>query len=105
MFDHYTRDKLKPQIFQEESVKEFFDWKRKLHGLIMQARKFLSGYCSQVTGLQLSVNRVQKLHPELVAARYSVQNSSKRTSVAVMKQRTQTLDNLQVTLEKIYSPN
>lgn len=67
-----------------------------MHGLTMQARKFLSGYCTQVTALQLSVDRVGTLHPKLVDARNAVQNSSKRTSVAMMKKRTETHDALQV---------
>ena len=98
-FHTYTRDKLKPRIFQEESAKQFHDWKSKMNVLIRQARKFLSGYCTQVTALQLSVDRVSTLEPKLVAARSAVQKSSKRTSVADMKLRTRTLDNLQVVLE------
>lgn len=95
-FKQYTLDKMKPRIFQQESVKEFFDWKRKMGGLVMQARKFLSGYCTQVTALQLCVARVNDLHPKLVVARAAMQNSSKRTSVKVLKRRTETVDKLQV---------
>ena len=95
----YTRDKLRPRVFQEESAKQFFDWKSKTNVLIRQARKFLSGYCTQVTALQLSVDRVSTLQPKLVAARSAVQKSSKRTSVADMKRRTRTLDSLQVVLK------
>jgi len=94
-FHTYTRDKLKPRIFQEESAKQFFDWKSKMNVLIRQARKFLSGYCTQVTALQLSVDRMSTLQPKLLAARGAVQKSSKRTSVADMKRRTRILDNLQ----------
>ena len=95
-FKKYTLDKMKPQIFQEESVKEFFDWKRKMNGIVMQARKFLNGYCNKVTALQLCVARMDELHPKLVAARAALKKSSKRTSAVVVKRCTETLDKLQV---------
>ena len=71
-----------------------------MNGIVMQARKFLSGYCNKVTALQLCVARVEELHPQLAAARATLQKSSKRTSAGVLKRSTEKLDKLQVVHKK-----